>query len=85
MSSVTATMRFGGTVNHDLKKMLSSLVGFPRLHHLMPSMGPFLPDEKAYKESISVFDITRSVCKIDNCLLKVDFRHGQLISSSLAF
>ena len=82
---MTASMRFGGNQINDLSKILTNILMYPRLHHFVPSMGAFCPDEEAYTTNKSIFDITRSVYSSENALLGCDFSHGFHVSNSLVF
>ena len=43
LSSITASMRFGGTINKTFDEMVANLVPFPRIHFLTPSKALHVP------------------------------------------
>ena len=40
LSSITASMRFGGNKNKSLYELTTDLVPFPRIHFVAPSKAP---------------------------------------------
>ena len=43
MSSITATMRFGGSINKSLYEIHNNMVPYPRICYLTGSMAPLTP------------------------------------------
>jgi len=70
ISSITASMRFGGELNFDLNEILNNLVVFPRLHFLTFSYAPVFPVNKEIisNEELSVVHITNSLLNTSNNL-----------------
>jgi len=46
ISSMTASLRFGGELNMDLQEYQTNLVPFPRLHFMITSMAPITTEKK---------------------------------------
>ena len=57
VSSITASLRFDGSLNVDLSEFQTNLVPYPRIHFPLTSYAPILSSEKAFHEQCS--DILR--------------------------
>merc|ERR1719240_1028211 len=55
---ITASLRFPGKLNGDLRKLGVNLVPFPRLHFFLISQAPSLNDNAASKVQITVPELT---------------------------
>ena len=77
VSSVTASLRFGGSLNVDLNEFQTNLVPFPRIHFPLATYAPLLPAEKATHETNSVADMTYSCFEAGNQMVKCDPKEGK--------
>jgi len=59
-SSLTASVRFPGSLNLDIKEIRNNLVPYPRFPFALCSYAPFLSGDKTYKEEITVAQLTNS-------------------------
>ena len=82
VSSVTASLRFGGSLNVDLNEFQTNLVPFPRIHFPLATYAPLLPAEKATHETNSVADMTYSCFEAGNQMVKCDPKDGKYSMSS---
>merc|ERR1711993_197431 len=55
---VTASLRFPGKLNGDLRKLGVNLVPFPRLHFFLVSQAPLLSNDNSNKVRVNVQELT---------------------------
>ena len=84
ISSMTASLRFGGELNVDLNEFQTNLVPFPRLHFMITAMAPVVTDKKMATAPTDVRSITQSCFTPTNFFTKfcnqyVMLSHFQLI------
>merc|ERR1711935_726239 len=58
VSSITASLRFGGALNVDLAEFQTNLVPFPRIHFPLASYAPFLSKGTASHTMNTVAEMT---------------------------
>jgi len=71
ISSMTASLRFGGELNVDLTEFQTNLVPFPRLHFMITSMAPILPEEKLTTARTDVQSISEACFAPSNFFSKI--------------
>ncbi|KZT13022.1 alpha2 tubulin [Laetiporus sulphureus 93-53] len=85
VSSVTASLRFGGSLNVDLNEFQTNLVPFPRIHFPVATYAPLISAEKAHHEQNSVAEMTFSCFEPGNQMVKCDPREGKYMACALLF
>ncbi|EHN05200.1 Tub1p [Saccharomyces cerevisiae x Saccharomyces kudriavzevii VIN7] len=85
VSSVTASLRFDGSLNVDLNEFQTNLVPYPRIHFPLVSYSPVLSKSKAFHESNSVSEITNACFEPGNQMVKCDPRDGKYMATCLLY
>eukprot|EP00485_Elphidium_margaritaceum_P002405 CAMPEP_0202690398 /NCGR_PEP_ID=MMETSP1385-20130828/5392_1 /ASSEMBLY_ACC=CAM_ASM_000861 /TAXON_ID=933848 /ORGANISM="Elphidium margaritaceum" /LENGTH=459 /DNA_ID=CAMNT_0049345659 /DNA_START=90 /DNA_END=1469 /DNA_ORIENTATION=+ len=71
ISSMTASLRFGGELNVDLCEFQTNLVPFPRLHFMITAMAPILTPKKIDVAATTVQALTDSCFAPSNFFTKI--------------
>ena len=82
---VTASLRFPGQLNGDLRKMVNNLVPFQRLHFVMPCVAPLTARGTQLYRPLTVPDLVAQGFNGSNFMCSADPRHGQYLSVSAIF
>ncbi|KAJ8300806.1 hypothetical protein KUTeg_022325 [Tegillarca granosa] len=85
VSSITASLRFGGSLNVDLTEFQTNLVSYPRIKFPVATYAPVISSEKAYHEQLSVAEITNACFEPANQMIKCDIRRGKYMACCLLF
>ena len=85
ISSLTASMRFDGSLHVDLAEFQTNLVPYPRIHFTVSSYAPFISSEKAYHQQLPVIEIVDSVFTPESMLVKCDPSQGKYMACCLMF
>ncbi|CAG84425.1 DEHA2A02992p [Debaryomyces hansenii CBS767] len=85
VSSVTASLRFDGSLNVDLNEFQTNLVPYPRIHFPLVSYAPVFSKNRANHESNSVSEITSSCFEPGNQMVKCDPRTGKYMATCLLY
>ncbi|EEP79239.1 tubulin alpha chain [Uncinocarpus reesii 1704] len=75
VSSVTASLRFDGSLNVDLAEFQTNLVPYPRIHFPLVSYAPVVSAAKAAHEANSVNEITMACFEPHSQMVKCDPRN----------
>jgi len=82
---VTASLRFPGKLNGDLRKLGVNLVPFPRLHFFLVSQAPLLAKEQSSKVRLTVQELTSQSYSARNFFSNVKPDDGKYLASSFCF
>jgi len=82
---VTASLRFPGKLNGDLRKLGVNLVPFPRLHFFLISQAPLLSSKDSSKVNLNVKELTSQAYSARNFFSNVKPDDGKYLASSFCF
>ena len=85
ISSLTASLRFDGTLNVDVNEFQTNLVPYPRIHFMLTSYAPLISSDRAMHEKGSVAELTSDVFEPTNMMTKCDPRHGKYMACLLMY
>ncbi|KAK4291853.1 hypothetical protein Pmani_035343 [Petrolisthes manimaculis] len=85
VSSITASLRFGGALNVDLNEFQTNLVPYPRIHFPLATYAPVVDSTKAYHEKLTVSEITNACFEPANQMVKCDPAHGKYMACCLLY
>ncbi|MHA1729539.1 MAG: tubulin beta chain [Promethearchaeota archaeon] len=85
MSDLTASLRFSGSLNTDMKEFLVNLVPYPRSHFLMASFAPMATGDDRQYSKITTKDLADSLFEDQYMMAAIDVTKGTFLSCSLMF
>ena len=85
VSSITASLRFDGSLNVDLNEFQTNLVPYPRIHFPLVAYAPVVSAAKASHEANSVQEISMSCFEPNNQMVKCDPRNGKYMATCLLY
>jgi tubulin alpha len=83
INSVTASLRFGGSLNRDLGELLTNVVPRPSLKFLLSSYAPLTSAESGVQPTVE--EMTSSVLQTDSMLVKCSYNQVNYASCSLMY
>jgi len=85
MAGVTASLRFPGKLNGDLRKLGVNLVPFPRLHFFLIAHSPLLAPNESGHVKLTIQEVTSQMWSSRNFLANVKAEDGKYLSASLGY
>jgi len=85
ISSMTASLRFKGTLNVDINEFQVNLVPYPRIHFMLCSYAPLVSTEKVHYDALNVTDLTSAAFETGNMMAKCDPTHGKYMACCLMY
>jgi tubulin beta len=82
---VTASLRFPGKLNGDLRKLGVNLVPFPRLHFFLVSQAPLTSAKTSSKVKLTVQELTTQAYSARNFFSNVKPDDGKFLAASFCF
>jgi len=82
---ITASIRFPGKLNGDLRKLGVNLVPFPRLHFFLISQAPLLSKKASAMTGLNVRELTTQAYSARNFFSNVRPEDGKYMAASLTF
>jgi len=82
---ITASLRFPGLLNGDLRKLGVNLVPFPRLHFFLVSQAPLFNSDAKAKTSLKVQELATQAYSSKNFLSNVKPDDGKYLAVSFTF
>jgi len=82
---VTASIRFPGLLNGDLRKLGVNLVPFPRLHFFLVSQAPLFSDGAKDSTQVNIKELTSQAYSARNYYSNVKPDDGKFLAASFVF
>jgi len=82
---ITASLRFPGKLNGDLRKLGVNLVPFPRLHFFLVSQAPLLGKDASTHTNVKVAELTQQAFSARNFFSNVKADDGKYLASAFMF
>jgi tubulin beta len=85
MAGITASLRFPGKLNGDLRKMGVNLVPFPRLHFFLCAQAPLFSNENASHINLNCQELTTQMWSSRNFFANVKAEDGKYLTASCVY
>lgn len=81
----TASLRFPGQLNSDMRKKCVNLIPFPRVHFLTSGLAPLTARGSLKYRTLDVKELALQVCDPSNVMCAVDPRNGKYMTAFASF
>eukprot|EP00027_Filamoeba_sp_ATCC50430_P011437 CAMPEP_0168551048 /NCGR_PEP_ID=MMETSP0413-20121227/5962_1 /TAXON_ID=136452 /ORGANISM="Filamoeba nolandi, Strain NC-AS-23-1" /LENGTH=455 /DNA_ID=CAMNT_0008581543 /DNA_START=61 /DNA_END=1425 /DNA_ORIENTATION=+ len=85
VSSLTGSLRFGGSLNVDLNEFQTNLVPFPRIHFMLASYAPLMNSERFYHENNNVSNLTAAAFEPSSIMANCNPSKGKYMACCMMF
>ncbi|KAF7258356.1 hypothetical protein EG68_04953 [Paragonimus skrjabini miyazakii] len=85
VSSITASLRFPGSLNVNLPEFQTNLVPYPRIHFPLASYAPLLPASQLFHREISGVRLTARCFRPQALMVTCNPRHGKYMACCLLY
>jgi tubulin beta len=85
MLESTSSLRFGGFNNAGVRKLLTNLCPFPRMHFLTTTLAPLRNSIDRQYDSFSAKELTRELFSSNNALCMAELSRGKLLTGAAIF
>ncbi|KAJ3308015.1 hypothetical protein HDU76_004186 [Blyttiomyces sp. JEL0837] len=85
MSGITASLRFPGQLNADLRKLAVNMIPFPRLHFFIVGFAPLTSRGNQSYRQLTVPQLTTQMFDPKNMMAASDPRHGRYLTVATIF
>jgi tubulin alpha len=85
VSSITASLRFNGTLNVDLNEFQTNLVPYPRIHFPLITYAPIIGTSKVSHENLSVLELTSRCFETSSQMVVCDPKNGKYMACCLLY
>jgi len=85
MSGCTASLRFPGQLNADLRKLAVNLIPFPRLHFFMIGFAPLVARGTHQYSALNVAELTNQAFDAKNMMCAADPRSGRYLTAAAMY
>ena len=85
MTGISASLRFPGQLNSDMRKLAVNLVPFPRLHFFMTGFSPLTSRGSEIYNALTVPALAAQIFDARNMMCAADPRHGRYLTAAALF
>jgi len=85
LCGVTASLRFPGTLNADLRKLGVNLVPFPRIHFYLSSQGPISDRNTSDRTKLNIRELVTQCFSTRNMFCRMNPGDGKYIAAAMMF
>lgn len=85
MAGITTCFRYPGQLNTDLRKLMTNMVPYPRLHFFIPGFAPLTPRLSEAYRKITTCDLVSQIFDSRNQFAAFDPQDGQYLTCAAIF
>lgn len=85
MSGITCSFRYPGQLNSDLRKLLTNMVPYRKLHFFVPGIAPLTSKESQCYRSLSVSELVYQIFDEQNLMAACSPSRGKYLTAAALF